>query len=35
MSLIYLDFYDQVPSANHGLAEYKALIPVIKKDTLL
>lgn len=30
-----LDFYDPVPSANHGLNEYKALIPVIKKNTLL
>ena len=30
-----LDFYNPTPSANHGLAEYKALKPVIKKDTLL
>lgn len=30
-----LDFYDPTPSANHGLAEYKSLMPVIKKDTLL
>ena len=30
-----LDFYNPVPSGNHGLAEYKALLPVIKKDTLL
>lgn len=30
-----LDFYDPFPSGNHGLAEYNALIPVIKKDTLL
>lgn len=30
-----LDFYDPVPSGNHGLAEYKALLPVIKKDTLM
>jgi hypothetical protein len=30
-----LDFYDPQPSGNHGLAEYKSLIPVIKKDTLL
>jgi hypothetical protein len=30
-----LDFYNPEPSANHGLAEYKALMPVIKKDTLL
>jgi hypothetical protein len=30
-----LDFYDPIPSGNHGLAEYKALKPVIKKDTLL
>jgi len=30
-----LDFYDPEPSGNHGLAEYNALIPAIKKDTLL
>ena len=30
-----LDFYNPVPSGNHGLAEYKALKPVIKKETLL
>ena len=30
-----LDFYNPIPSGNHGLAEYKSLIPVIKKDTLL
>lgn len=30
-----LDFYNPIPSGNHGLAEYKALMPVIKKDTLL
>jgi hypothetical protein len=30
-----LDFYNPLPSGNHGLAEYKSLIPVIKKDTLL
>jgi hypothetical protein len=30
-----LDFYDAIPAGNHGLNEYKALIPVIKKDTLL
>jgi hypothetical protein len=28
-----LDFYNTEPSANHGLAEYKALMSVIKKDT--
>ena len=30
-----LDFYNPAPSASHGLAEYKSLIPVIKKDTLM
>jgi hypothetical protein len=30
-----LDFYNYEPSANHGLKEYKALQPVIKKNTLL
>ncbi len=30
-----LDFYNPHPSGNHGLSEYKSLIPVIKKDTLL
>jgi hypothetical protein len=30
-----LDFYNPLPSGNHGLSEYKALIPVIKKNTLL
>jgi hypothetical protein len=30
-----LDFYNPVPSANHGLAEYNSLMPVIKKNTLL
>lgn len=30
-----LDFYNPTPSAHHGLAEYKSLKPVIKKDTLL
>jgi hypothetical protein len=30
-----LDFYNPQPSGNHGLAEYKALMPVIKKDTLM
>ena len=30
-----LDFYDPLPSGNHGLAEYRALMPVIKKNTLL
>lgn len=30
-----LDFYSPQPSANHGLAEYNSLIPVIKKNTLL
>jgi hypothetical protein len=30
-----LDFYNPQPSGNHGLAEYKSLIPVIKKNTLL
>jgi hypothetical protein len=38
--VIYLDsydlnFYNPIPSGNHGLAEYNALIPVIKKNTLL
>jgi hypothetical protein len=30
-----LDFYNPEPSGVHGLAEYKALMPVIKKNTLL
>jgi hypothetical protein len=30
-----LDFYNPVPSGHHGLEEYKSLIPVIKKNTLL
>ena len=30
-----LDFYNPEPSGNHGLAEYQALLPVIKKNTLL
>lgn len=30
-----LDFYNPEPSGTHGLSEYKALIPVIKKNTLL
>jgi len=30
-----LDFYNPMPSGNHGLAEYTALLPVIKKNTLL
>ena len=30
-----LDFYNPEPSGNHGLSEYKSLIPVIKKNTLL
>ena len=30
-----LDFYNPEPSGIHGLNEYKSLIPVIKKDTLL
>jgi hypothetical protein len=30
-----LDFYNPLPSGNHGLAEYKSLMPVIKKNTLL
>ena len=30
-----MDFYNPAPSANHGLAEYKSLMPVIKKDTLM
>jgi hypothetical protein len=30
-----LDFYNPQPSGNHGLAEYKSLLPVIKKNTLL
>jgi hypothetical protein len=30
-----LDFYNPQPSGNHGLAEYKSLMPVIKKNTLL
>lgn len=40
VNVIYLDsydidFYNPEPSGNHGLSEYKALMPVIKKDTLL
>jgi hypothetical protein len=30
-----LDFYNPLPSGNHGLAEYKSLMPVLKKNTLL
>ena len=30
-----LDFYDPEPSGEHGLAEYRALLPVIKKNTLM
>jgi hypothetical protein len=30
-----LDFYNPHPSGNHGLAEYKSLMSVIKKDTLM
>jgi hypothetical protein len=30
-----LDFYNPLPSANHGLREYKALLPVIKNTLLL
>lgn len=30
-----LDFYDPHPSAMHGLNEYLALIPALKKNTLL
>ena len=30
-----LDFYNPLPSGNHGLNEYKSLIPVIKQNTLL
>lgn len=30
-----LDFYNERPSANHGLAEYNAIKPSIKKNTLL
>ena len=30
-----LDFYNPIPSAEHGLKEYNALLPVCKKDTLL
>lgn len=30
-----LDFYDPAPSGNHGLEEYKALIPSIRKNTLM
>jgi hypothetical protein len=38
--IIYLDSYDldfnnPTPSGQHGLKEYKALLPVCKKDTLL
>ena len=39
-NVIYLDSYDldfnnPHPSGEHGLKEYKALLPVCKKDTLL
>ena len=30
-----LDFYNPIPSGNHGLAEYKSLMSVLKKNTLL
>ena len=30
-----LDFYNPIPSGQHGLNEYKALLPTIKKNTLL
>lgn len=30
-----LDFYNPEPSGQHGLAEYHALVPAIKKNTLL
>lgn len=30
-----LDFYNPSPSGNHGLNEYEAILPSIKKDTLL
>jgi hypothetical protein len=30
-----LDFYNPIPSGQHGLSEYKSLMPVIKKNTLL
>ncbi len=30
-----LDFYNPIPSGQHGLNEYRALLPSIKKDTLL
>lgn len=30
-----LDFYNPGPSGRHGLAEYKSLMPVIKKNTLM
>ena len=30
-----LDFYNPTPSAEHGLKEFKALLPSCKKDTLL
>jgi hypothetical protein len=30
-----LDFYNPVPSGNHGLLEYKALMPIIRKNTLM
>jgi hypothetical protein len=30
-----LDFYNPFPSGNHGLAEYRALMPVLKKNTLM
>jgi hypothetical protein len=30
-----LDFYNPVPAGTHGLMEYKALVPVIKQNTLL
>lgn len=40
VDVIYLDSYDldfdnPEPSGQHGLKEYKALLPVYKKDTLL
>jgi len=30
-----LDFYNPKPSAEHGLKEFRALLPVCKKDTLM
>lgn len=30
-----LDFYNPNPSAEHGLKEFRALLPVCKKDTLM